>query len=100
MKAAVLGTQGLAIQDQLMPVPGPDEVLVKVRAGALNRADLGMLAGHKHGSAGGPGTVLGMEWSGEVSALGAKVSGFKIGDRVMCSGKGPLPNMPSPIWAG
>ena len=88
MKAAVLGMQGLVLQDHPTPVPGPEEVLVKVRACALNRADLGMLAGHKHGSAGGAGTVLGMEWSGEVSALGEKVSGFKIGDRVMCSGKG------------
>jgi NADPH:quinone reductase len=88
MKAAVLGTHGLVIQDQPMPVPGPEEILVKVRAGALNRADLGILAGHKHGSTGGPGTVLGMEWSGEVSALGERVSGFKIGDHVMCSGKG------------
>jgi NADPH:quinone reductase len=87
MKAAVLGAHGLAIQDQPRPTPGPEEVLVKVRAGALNRADLSILAGHKHGSAGGPGTIIGMEWSGEVSALGEKVGGFKIGDRVMCSGK-------------
>ena len=62
MKAAVqAGAQGLQIQTVDIPEPGPDEVLVKVRACGLNRADIGMAAGHAHGSQGGPGTRLGME---------------------------------------
>ena len=37
-----------------------------MRACGLNRADLGVAAGHKHGSIGGPGTIVGMEFAGEV----------------------------------
>lgn len=88
MKAAVLGDGGLEFRNLPVPQPGPEEVLVRVHAVALNRADLGMLAGHKHGSAGGPGTVLGMEFAGQVAAIGAAVSHVKPGDRVMCSGRG------------
>jgi NADPH2:quinone reductase len=62
------------------------QVLVRVRACALNRADLGMTKGHVHGSRGGVGTVLGMEWAGEVAELGPEVKGVKIGDRIMGSG--------------
>jgi NADPH2:quinone reductase len=61
-------------------------VLVRVRACGLNRADLGMTKGHAHGSAGGVGTVLGMEWAGEIAELGSDAKGVKVGDRVMGSG--------------
>jgi NADPH2:quinone reductase len=89
MKAAVqAGAQGLQIQTVDIPDPGPDEVLVKVRACGLNRADIGMAAGHAHGAQGGPGTRLGMEWAGEVVRCGANVREFKPGDRVMGSGRG------------
>jgi NADPH2:quinone reductase len=83
MKAALRGDAGLEFAEIARPVPGPDEVLVRVRAAALNRADLGVLAGRMHGSAGGTGTVLGMEWAGEVVAVGAGVTGRAPGDRVM-----------------
>jgi NADPH:quinone reductase len=45
-----------------------------------------MTKGHAHGSAGGVGTVLGMEWAGEVAELGPEAKGVKVGDRVMGSG--------------
>jgi len=61
---------------------------VRVRAAALNRADLGVAAGHRHGALGGAGTVIGLEWSGEVAEVGAEVTSIKPGDRVMCSGAG------------
>jgi NADPH2:quinone reductase len=60
--------------------------LVRVRACGLNRADLGMTKGHAHGSAGGVGTVLGIEWTGEIAELGPDARGVKVGDRVMGSG--------------
>ncbi len=88
MKAAIRSDDGLAFAEVPRPEPGPDEVLVRVRACALNRADLGLLAGHMHGSHGGSGTVLGLEWAGEVAACGASVTHVKPGDRVMGSGKG------------
>ena len=40
MKAAVATEQGLAVRDIAQPKPKPNEVLVRVRAAALNRADL------------------------------------------------------------
>ena len=86
MKAAVLGTTGIEIRDVPKPVPGPAQVLVRVRACGLNRADLIMASGHKHGHAGGPGAILGLEFAGDVEAVGAEVVGIKPGDRVMCSG--------------
>jgi NADPH2:quinone reductase len=89
MKAAVqAGAEGVRIAEVDRPVPGPDEVLVRVRACGLNRADLGMAAGHAHGSVGGAGTLLGLEWAGEVAGVGANVQGLREGDRVMGSGKG------------
>jgi NADPH:quinone reductase len=89
MKAALqAGTDGLRIQEIDAPTPVFDEVLVRVRACGLNRADIGMAAGHAHGSQGGPGTQLGMEWAGEVAEVGAGVTEFRPGDRVMGSGKG------------
>ena len=88
MKAAVLAESGVEIRDLARPVPGASQVLVKVRAAGLNRADLMMAAGQRHGSAGGPGTVLGLEFAGEVEAVGAEVTTVKPGQRVMCSGNG------------
>jgi NADPH2:quinone reductase len=88
MKALVQHEESCRLADIDIPVPGPEEVLVRVRACALNRADLAMLSGTKHGSHGGPGSVLGLEWAGEVVKTGAAVTRFKEGDRVMCSGKG------------
>src|SRR5260221_4464856 len=89
MKAAVVGDKGLEIRDVPAPRPKPNEILVRVRAAGLNRAELGMAAGHKHGNRGGAGAVVGLEWSGEVVELGAEVpAGLKPGDRVMCSGSG------------
>ncbi|MDF1857299.1 zinc-binding dehydrogenase [Pseudooceanicola sp.] len=88
MKAAVVGKAGPELRDLPIPAPGPNEVLVKIHAAALNRADLGMAAGHKHGSSGGVGAPLGLEWAGEVIRAGAEAGGYQPGDRVMCSGLG------------
>jgi NADPH:quinone reductase len=86
MKAYVYGANGAEIADVAKPAPKGTQVLVKVRACGLNRADLGMTKGHAHGSAGGVGTMLGMEWSGEIAEIGPDAKGVKVGDRVMGSG--------------
>jgi NADPH:quinone reductase len=86
MKAFVYGTDGAAITDVAKPSPKGTQVLVLVRACGLNRADLGLAKGHVHGSAGGVGTVLGMEWAGEIAEVGPETIGVKVGDRVMGSG--------------
>jgi NADPH2:quinone reductase len=87
MKAAVVTEQGLAIRDIAKPQPKPHELLVRIRAAGLNRADLLAVMGSPgHGS--GPGTVIGLEFAGEVAEVGSAVTGFKPGDRVMASGGG------------
>lgn len=88
MKAAALSANGVAIQDVPQPKPGAAQVLVRVKAAGLNRADLIMASGRMHGNAGGPGAVLGLEFAGEVVEVGAEVRNVKAGDRVMCSGNG------------
>jgi NADPH:quinone reductase-like Zn-dependent oxidoreductase len=88
MKAAVATEHGLALRDIPQPQPKPNEVLVKVRAAALNRADLATARGIPHGSHGGIGAPVGLEWAGDVVEVGAEVEGYKSGDRVMCSGTG------------
>ena len=88
MKAAVIGEAGVEIREVAKPKPAANQVLVRVRAAGLNRADLIMASGRMHGTAGGLGTVLGLEFAGEVEAVGGDVKNVKPGDRVMCSGNG------------
>jgi NADPH2:quinone reductase len=86
MKAYVYGASGAAITEVAKPSAKGTQVLVRVRACGLNRADLGMTKGHAHGSAGGVGTVLGIEWAGEIAEVGPDARGVKVGDKVMGSG--------------
>jgi NADPH2:quinone reductase len=73
MRAAVVTAEGVRVQEMPRPSPGPEEVLVRVRAATLNRADLGVAAGHSHGAMGGAGTILGLDFAGEVAAIGSAV---------------------------
>jgi NADPH:quinone reductase-like Zn-dependent oxidoreductase len=89
MKAGVASENGLVMRDIEQPKPKPNEVLVKVRAASLNRADLAVARGMPHGPNSGVGARVGIEWAGEVVETGGEVQGgFKKGDRVMCSGNG------------
>jgi NADPH2:quinone reductase len=88
MRAAVLGDKGVEIRDLSKPAPKPNEVLIRVRASSLNRADLLVALGHQHGSIGGVGARLGLECAGEVEAVGNEVEGVKPGDRIMASAPG------------
>ncbi|MGP1676673.1 MAG: zinc-binding dehydrogenase [Burkholderiales bacterium] len=98
MKAAVVTETGVEIRAVPAPVPGRNHVLVRVRACGLNRADLGVAAGHMHGSIGGPGTIVGMEFAGEVVEVGAEVNAVKPGERVMCSGAGAFAELAVADW--
>ncbi len=88
MKAVVVTPSGVQIQDVAKPNPKPNEVLVRVRACGLNRADLMVASGMAHGRTGGAGTIVGLEFVGEVVECGAEAAanGLKPGDRVMCGG--------------
>jgi NADPH2:quinone reductase len=88
VKAAVLGETGVELRDLEKPAPAPNEVLIRVRASSLNRADLLSASGQQHGRVGGVGARLGLECAGEVEAVGSEVEGIRAGDRVMGSAPG------------
>jgi NADPH2:quinone reductase len=87
MKAAVGTENGLELRDVPQPKPKPNEVLVRVRAAGLNRADLNAARAKAPGhiQAGNP---IGLEWAGEVVEVGGEVKGIKPGDKVLASGSG------------
>ncbi len=64
------------------PKPKEKEVLVKVKAAALNRADILQRQGFYPAPKGFPERILGLEFAGEVAEIGEGVTDFKIGDRV------------------
>lgn len=86
MRAAVItrpgGPEVLAIEQRPDPEAGPAEVLVRVRASALNRADLLQREGHYPAPPGWPPDIPGMEFAGEIAAIGARVTEWRVGDRV------------------
>jgi NADPH2:quinone reductase len=64
------------------PEPGRGEVRVRVRATAVNRADLLQRMGLYPAPPDAPQQIPGLEFAGEIDALGAGVGSWKIGDRV------------------
>ncbi len=88
MKAVLFGGKGgpevISFGDAPDPAPSRGEVLVRVRAAALNRADLLQRRGLYPPPPGHREDLPGMELAGEVAAVGAGVTAWKPGDRVMC----------------
>lgn len=88
MKAVVLRSYGgpevLTFESVPEPVPGPDEVLVAVRATALNRADLLQRMGaYPDPRRGLDLEIPGLEFAGTVRSVGRRVTRWNIGDQVM-----------------
>ena len=75
------GPDALTVADLPDPEPGPGEVLVKVAATAVNRADTMQRQGF-YPPPPGASDVLGLECSGTVEALGEGVTGWAVGDEV------------------
>lgn len=78
---SVGGPDVLVISDQPDPSPGAGEVLVRVKAAGINPVDGAVRAG-SYPLLGEPPFILGWDISGTVEALGAGVTGFKVGDEV------------------
>jgi putative PIG3 family NAD(P)H quinone oxidoreductase len=72
----------LAVELVPRPEAGPNEILVRVAAAALNRADLLQRAGRYPAPPGSPEDIPGLEFAGTVAATGAGASRWRIGDRV------------------
>ncbi len=72
----------LLLADVADPTPAAGEVLIRVRATAVNRADLMQRAGNYPPPL-GASDIIGLECTGEIAALGEGVAGAQIGDRVM-----------------
>lgn len=86
MRAAVITSAGgpdvLAIQERPVPTAGTGEVLVRVRASALNRADLLQRAGRYAPPPGVPVDIPGLEFAGEVVECGPNATLRPVGTRV------------------
>jgi putative PIG3 family NAD(P)H quinone oxidoreductase len=82
------GPEVVRIGDVPEPAPGRGEVLVRVRAASLNRADLLQRRGHYAPPPGTRPDVPGLELAGEVVRAGEGVTGFRPGDRVMAIAAG------------
>ena len=80
---AQTGPDGLAIERVSAPLPGRGEILVKVLATALNRADLLQSKGLYPAPEGVVADIPGLEYAGEVAACGDNVTRYRVGDRVM-----------------
>lgn len=85
MKAVLVDSEkNLVLRDVDTPIPKKDEILIKIHAAALNRADLLQRNGTYPSPKGWP-AWMGLEVSGTVAAMGevaAEKSGRKIGDKV------------------
>ena len=85
MKAIVIDEPGdasmLRLADAPDPVAGDDEVLVRVHASAVNRADVLQRQG-SYPPPPGTSEILGLELAGEVAAVGGGVTRFRPSDRV------------------
>lgn len=86
MKAIVCEKPGdesvLKIGEVPDPVPGPSDLLIRVSHAALNRADLMQRQG-LYPPPPGASPILGLECAGTVAAVGAAVSGWRVGERAM-----------------
>ena len=86
MRAAVITEPGgpdvLKVMEVDDPIPGPEDILVDVKATALNRADTMQRQGGYPAPPGSPDDIPGLEFSGVVLEVGHRVTGMCKGDRV------------------
>src|SRR5688500_13300605 len=87
MRAIVItapgGPEVLQLREVERPVLAADQVLVRVHATAVNRADLMQRRGQYPAPAGAPADIPGLEYAGTVEEVGVEVTSWRAGDRVM-----------------
>src|SRR5262245_39799547 len=72
---------GVVLREREPPTPGPNDIVIRVRAASINRRDL-MILGKTYPLLPKPDLVPLSDGAGEVVALGGKVTRFALGDRV------------------
>ncbi|HTC23882.1 MAG TPA: NAD(P)H-quinone oxidoreductase [Gemmatimonadales bacterium] len=77
------GPEVISIREVPTPSPGPGQIRVRVRAAGLNRADIYQRRGGYAAPPGWPADIPGLEYAGDVDALGPGVTSWRVGDRVM-----------------
>jgi len=77
------GVEVMSVGQAPDPVPGPNQIRVRVEAAGLNRADILQRRGTYPAPPGWPADIPGLEYSGVVDQLGAGVTRWRTGDRVM-----------------
>lgn len=77
------GPEVLKLEEHPVPPPGPGQIRVRVRASALNRADVLQRRGLHPPPPGAPAEIPGLEYAGEVDALGPGAGLWAVGNRVM-----------------
>src|SRR4051795_12189819 len=83
VRAVTVVESKIEIREHDDPAPGKGELLVRVRAAGLNKADTMQVAGLYPAPPGSPPDIPGLELAGEVVAIGEGVTAFGEGDRVM-----------------
>ena len=76
------GPDVLTLVERPRPEPSRSEVRVRVRAAGVNRADIVQRLGRYPAPSDAPSDVLGLEFAGEVEALGPGAAAWNVGDRV------------------
>ena len=87
MRAAIVKAYGapevIEVAEVDDPVPGPEEILVRVAHSAINRADTLQRQGGYPDPRRRAVEILGLEYAGTVAAIGERVTAWKVGDQVM-----------------
>lgn len=90
MTAAVLyGKENLQIETVDVPKIGPGDVLVRVRAALTCGTDVKVFKRGYHARMITPPALFGHELAGDIVAMGERVAGFRIGQRVMAANSAP-----------
>lgn len=81
--AIIYGPEDLRVEDTDTPEPGPEDVLVRVRASGICGSDVHRYLGTDYGRLAFPYPMnSGHEYCGDVAAVGGRVRNFSEGDRV------------------
>lgn len=87
MRAIVISQPGgpevLTISERPLPQPGRGQLRIRIHTSALNRADILQRRGQYPAPPGAPVDIPGLEYAGEVDAIGDAVEGWTLGERVM-----------------